>query len=265
VDGTLRSGSEGEEVLRASVETGGSRLQRVKGTAGGSPLGPRLDLLVGRARAAGGRGPSVRSPRGVGLLPIAPGPAGDMNWSFGLLSPPSRLMFAALSVCEGGFGLELAETLGGALGLADGEVAAAIADLWDQSLIGTEGSVPGRARYCMLALIGDSSARRLDADGTRAMVARAGVSPRLTGTSGSACPTRSSRSWSYASESKSGDGPLRRSPCWGTATIRCAVSHWRWRPTWHWSKPSTNPAGGLRWAEELFLLGQRWGSASLVR
>jgi hypothetical protein len=82
-------------------------------------------------------------------------------------------MFAALSVCEGGFGLELAEALGAAVGLDDGEVADAIADLWDQSLIGTEGSVPGRARYRMLALISDYSSWRLDDDGNRAKVAEA--------------------------------------------------------------------------------------------
>jgi hypothetical protein len=82
-------------------------------------------------------------------------------------------MFAALSVCEGGFGLELAEALGAALGLGDGEVADAIADLWDQSLIGTEGSEPGRARYRMLALISDYSSRQLDLDGNRAKVAEA--------------------------------------------------------------------------------------------
>ena len=80
-----------------------------------------------------------------------------LDWSFGLLAPISRRMLAALSVCEGGFGLELAETLGGAIGLSDGEVARAVADLWDQSLISTEGSVPGKARYRMLALIREYS------------------------------------------------------------------------------------------------------------
>ena len=52
-------------------------------------------------------------------------------------------------------------------------MANAIADLWDQSLIGTEGSVPGRARYRMLALISDYSSRQLDVDGNRAKVAGA--------------------------------------------------------------------------------------------
>jgi len=121
----------------------------------------------------------VRLSRSFDLLEAADGSGrrqalrATIDWSFGLLSPSSRQMFAALSVCEGGFGLELAEALGAALGLHEGEVADAIADLWDQSLIGTEASEPGRARYRMLALISDYSSRQLDVDGNRAKVAEA--------------------------------------------------------------------------------------------
>jgi hypothetical protein len=82
-------------------------------------------------------------------------------------------MFAALSVCEGGFGLDLAEALGRAIGLSDKDVARAVADLWDQSLISTEGSVPGRARYQMLALIREFSSTQLDLDANRPAVALA--------------------------------------------------------------------------------------------
>jgi predicted ATPase/DNA-binding SARP family transcriptional activator len=180
--------------------------------AGSQAKGPRVALLVDRARAAGAlvdeEDPSlskvvdrldglplaielaarrltamtpteleVRLSRSFDLLEGADGSRqrralrATIDWSFGLLAPPSRQMFAALSVCEGGFGLELAEALGAALGLGDGEVANAIADLWDQSLISTEGSVPGRARYRMLALLRDYSSRQLEADGNRARVA----------------------------------------------------------------------------------------------
>jgi predicted ATPase/DNA-binding SARP family transcriptional activator/class 3 adenylate cyclase len=96
-----------------------------------------------------------------------------LDWSFGLLAPGSRRMMAALSVCEGGFGLELAEALGGAVGLSDNDVARAVADLWDQSLISTEGSVPGKARYRMLALIKEYSSIQLDLDGNRPPTVRA--------------------------------------------------------------------------------------------
>ena len=81
-------------------------------------------------------------------------------------------MLAALSVCEGGFGLELAEALGGAIGLSDSDVARAVADLWDQSLLSTEGSVP-ESPYRMLALIREYSSSQLDLDGNRPAAARA--------------------------------------------------------------------------------------------
>jgi predicted ATPase/DNA-binding SARP family transcriptional activator/class 3 adenylate cyclase len=183
-------------------------------SAGSQTQGPRVALLVDRARAAGAsvdaQDPAllkvvdrldglplaielaarrltamtpteleIRLSRSFDLLEAADGSRprralrATIDWSFGLLSPTSRQMFAALSVCEGGFGLELAEALGVVLGLDDSEVANAIADLWDQSLIGTEGSVPGRARYRMLALISDYSSRQLEADGKRAKVAEA--------------------------------------------------------------------------------------------
>ncbi len=143
----------------------------------GLPLA--IELAARRLTAMTPTELEVRLSRSFDLLEAADGSRqsqalrATIDWSFGLLSATSRQMFAALSVCEGGFGLELAEALGAELGLDDGEVANAIADLWDQSLIGTEGSVPGRARYRMLALISDYSSRQLDVDGNRAKVAGA--------------------------------------------------------------------------------------------
>jgi predicted ATPase/DNA-binding SARP family transcriptional activator len=201
-------GLPGEHVMRVHP------LARLSRAVGSSDQGPRVALLLDRARAAGAlvdvQDPSLpvivdrldglplaielaarrltamtpaeleaRLSRSFDLLEAADRSGqrqalrATIDWSFGLLSSRSRRMFAALSVCEGGFGLELAEALGAAVGLDDGEVADAIADLWDQSLIGTEGSVPGRARYRMLALISDYSSRRLDDDGNRAKVAEA--------------------------------------------------------------------------------------------
>jgi predicted ATPase/DNA-binding SARP family transcriptional activator len=198
----------GEHVMRVHP------LRRLSETTGTQAQGPRVALLVDRARAAGAlvdvwdpallkivdrldglplaielaaRRLTAMTPtevearlsRSFDLLEATDGSRqrqalrATIDWSFGLLSPPSRQMFAALSVCEGGFGLDLAEALGAALGLDDSQVASAIADLWDQSLIGTEGSVPGRARYRMLALISDYSSTQLDTNGNRAKVADA--------------------------------------------------------------------------------------------
>ena len=201
-------GLPGEHVMRVHP------LRRLSETAGTREQGPRVALLLDRARAAGAlvdvRDPAllkivdrldglplaielaarrltamtpseveVRLSRSFDLLEAADGSRqrqalrATIDWSFGLLSSTSRQIFAALSVCEGGFGLDLAEAVGAALGLDDSQVANAIADLWDQSLIGTEGSVPGRARYRMLALISDYASTQLDLDGTRAKVADA--------------------------------------------------------------------------------------------
>jgi predicted ATPase len=198
----------GEHVMRVHP------LRRLSETVGTQAQGPRVALLLDRARAAGAlvdvRDPAllkivdrldglplaielaarrltamtpteveVRLSRSFDLLEATDGSRqrqalrATIDWSFGLLSPTSRRMFAALSVCETGFGLELAEALGAALGLDDSQVASAVADLWDQSLIGTEGSVPGRARYRMLALISNYSSTQLDVDGDRAKVADA--------------------------------------------------------------------------------------------
>jgi predicted ATPase len=201
-------GLPGEHVMRVHP------LRRLSEVAGTQAHGPRLALLVDRARAAGAlvdasdpallqivdrldglplaielaarrltamtpRELEIRLSRSFDLLEVTDGSRqrqalrATIDWSFGLLSTTSRQMFAALSVCEGGFGLEVAEALGSALGFNEDEVASAVADLWDQSLIGTWGSVPGRARYHMLALLSDYSSTQLDRDGNRATVAAA--------------------------------------------------------------------------------------------
>jgi predicted ATPase/DNA-binding SARP family transcriptional activator len=161
----------------ASVDAHDPALIEIVGRLDGLPLA--IELAARRLTAMTPTELDVRLTRSFDLLEADDGPRqrqalrATIDWSFGLLSPPSRLMFAALSVCERGFGLEAAEALGAAVGLADSEVAKAIADLWDQSLIGTEGSIPGRARYVMLALIRDYASKQLDGDGNRGKVASA--------------------------------------------------------------------------------------------
>jgi len=143
----------------------------------GLPLA--IELAARRLTTMTPRELKVRLDRSFDLLDLAdgsrPGRAlrATIDWSFGLLSPTARRMFAALSVCEGRFGLELAGAIGAALDLTDTEVANAIADLWDQSLIGTDKWVPGRARYWMLAVLRDYASTQLDVDGNRTKVAGA--------------------------------------------------------------------------------------------
>jgi predicted ATPase/class 3 adenylate cyclase len=162
----------------APVETGDPALIEIVDRVDGLPLA--IELAARRLTAMTPPELMVRLNRSFDLLDGADGSPqhrqalrATIDWSFELLVPISRVMFAALSVCEGGFGLDLAEALGRAIGLSDKDVARAVADLWDQSLISTEGSVPGRARYQMLALIREFSSTQLDLDANRPAVALA--------------------------------------------------------------------------------------------
>ena len=93
-----------------------------------------------------------------------------MDWSFALLSPPAQKLFAALSVCSDGWTLEAAEALGESIGLGVVSVPRIVADFWDQSLLTTDHSTPGKARYGMLTTVRSYASRRLDGDGGRSDV-----------------------------------------------------------------------------------------------
>lgn len=90
-----------------------------------------------------------------------------MDWSFALLAPSAQKLFAALSVCSGGWTLEAAEALGESIGLVATEVPRIVADLWDQSLLTTDHSTPGQARYGMLTTVRTYASRKLDIDGMK--------------------------------------------------------------------------------------------------
>jgi len=94
-----------------------------------------------------------------------------MEWSYALLAPPARALYAALSVCSDGWTLEVAEELGESVGLTVTETPRIVADLWDRALITMAPSVPGTARYRMLSTVREHAARKLDVDGTRLAVA----------------------------------------------------------------------------------------------
>jgi hypothetical protein len=104
---------------------------------------------------------------GPGLPPRQRTMDSTMDWSFALLSPSAQKLFAALSVCSGGWTLEAAEALGGSIGLDLAVVPRIVADLWDQSLLTTDHSTPGKARYGMLTTVRSYASRKFDSDGMR--------------------------------------------------------------------------------------------------
>ncbi|MEV4576458.1 BTAD domain-containing putative transcriptional regulator [Nonomuraea jabiensis] len=126
----------------------------------------RLRLLVGGGRNAGGRHTSLRA---------------ALDWSHDLLAERERLVLRRVSVFSGGFDLEAAEHVvptvatapgtggpgaGGAAGegMAVGDVAPALAELVDRSLVTVETSGGGR-RFGMLETVRDYARAKLVAAG----------------------------------------------------------------------------------------------------
>lgn len=87
--------------------------------------------------------------------------SGAVEWSFDLLSATNRAVFCSLSVFEGGWTLEAAERIASAISLTSNEVSRSMAELWDQSLVAIDRTVPGTARYRMLVPVREYAAQRL--------------------------------------------------------------------------------------------------------
>jgi predicted ATPase/class 3 adenylate cyclase len=112
---------------------------------------------------------------------LAPGPEGaparhrtlraTVDWSFQLLGPEARTLFAALSVFRGGWTLDTAERVAPAAGLDEASIAQLMADLVEQSMIRIVLPTEGSARYDMLAAIRVYAADYLAEIGASAAVA----------------------------------------------------------------------------------------------
>ncbi|MEV4899093.1 hypothetical protein AB0K48_58190, partial [Nonomuraea sp. NPDC055795] len=108
----------------------------------------RLRLLVGGARGAGGRHTSLRS---------------ALDWSHDLLEARERAVLRQVSVFSGGFTLEAAEHVAAAR-MPVGDVAPALAELADRSLVTVETGGGGR-RFGLLETVKDYATVRLAAAG----------------------------------------------------------------------------------------------------
>ncbi|MFI9556848.1 AfsR/SARP family transcriptional regulator [Nonomuraea endophytica] len=108
----------------------------------------RLRLLVGGARGAGGRHTSLRA---------------ALDWSHDLLEARERAVLRQVSVFSGGFTLEAAEHVAAAR-MPVGDVAPALAELADRSLVTVETGGGGR-RFGLLETVKDYATVRLAAAG----------------------------------------------------------------------------------------------------
>jgi non-specific serine/threonine protein kinase len=102
-------------------------------------LGARLDqrfmLLTGGSRVALPRQQTLRA---------------TIEWSYQLLSPDQRELFARLAVFPGDWNLAAAEAVGAGEGIESGQVLALLLQLVDKSLVIAEENPDGSERYAML-------------------------------------------------------------------------------------------------------------------
>ena len=113
-------------------------------------LDDALGLLTRGSRLAPARQQTVRA---------------TLDWSYGLLTPPERRLFARLAVFAGGWTLEAAEAVAGTDGLAPRAVLPVLGRLVDQSLVVVEPAPGGPARYRLLEALRQYGLERLAAGG----------------------------------------------------------------------------------------------------
>lgn len=119
-----------------------------------SRLDDRFRLLVG-PRTAPDRHRSLRA---------------ALDWSYGLLSAPQRLLFSRMSVFPGSFTLEAAEAICAGKGLEADDVLDALSRLIDRSLAGVEEARDGSVRYRLLETMRQYGREKLQAPGESAVV-----------------------------------------------------------------------------------------------
>ena len=129
----------------AAARVGALSLKQISERLEGS-----LELLTGGARTAPGRQRTLR---------------GTLDWSYGLLSEPERVLFGRLSVFAGGWTLEASEAVGSGENVARGEVLDLLSGLVEKSLVVARGTDEGDVRYRLLEPIRQYALEKLEQSG----------------------------------------------------------------------------------------------------
>ena len=143
--------------LPLAIELAAARVRYLTPTALLKRLSNRLELLTGGARDLPARQQTLRQ---------------AIGWSHDLLSSDERTLFSRLAVFNGGFTLEAAEAVSGAMGPLDLGVLDGIVSLVDKSLIRPATGDQG-PRYSMLETIREFGIERLAASGEEPRARRA--------------------------------------------------------------------------------------------
>ena len=143
--------------LPLAIELAAARVKLLSPQALLARLGRRLSLLTGGARDLPARQQTLR---------------GTLDWSYDLLDPAERALFARLAVFVGGCSLEAAETVCGADGDLSLDVLDDLALLVDKSLLRQVEGPDGEPRFEMLETIREYAAERLETSGDAEEVRR---------------------------------------------------------------------------------------------
>ncbi|MEI6669522.1 MAG: protein kinase [Acidobacteriota bacterium] len=143
--------------LPLAIELAAARVRHLAPSALLSRLSHRLALLTGGPRDLPARQQTLRD---------------AIGWSFDLLSVEERTLFARLAVFSGGFALEAAEAVSGAMGSLAIDVLDGVTSLVDKNLVRPreEGDEP---RYTILETIREFGLERLAAGGEEQRARRA--------------------------------------------------------------------------------------------
>jgi non-specific serine/threonine protein kinase len=143
--------------LPLAIELAAARVKLLSPQALLARLGRRLSLLTGGARDLPARQQTLRS---------------TMDWSYGLLEPAERLLFARLAVFVGGCTLEAVEAVANADHDLSLDVLDGLALLVDKSLLRQAEGPEGEPRFGMLETIREYAVERFEASDEAAAVRR---------------------------------------------------------------------------------------------
>ena len=133
--------------LPLAIELAAARVRILTPSALLARLDQRMAVLTGGARDLPARQQTLRA---------------TIAWSYDLLDPPERALFARLGVFAGGCSLETAEAICGAAGGLEIELFDGIASLVQKSLLRQEEGPGGEARFTMLQTIQEFARERLN-------------------------------------------------------------------------------------------------------
>jgi predicted ATPase/DNA-binding CsgD family transcriptional regulator len=144
--------------LPLAIELAAARVKLLSPQALLARLGRRLSLLTGGARDLPARQQTLR---------------GTIDWSYELLDPGERVLFARLAVFAGGCSLDAAEAVCNAAGDLPWDVFDGLALLVDKSLLRQSEGPEGEPRFGMLETIREYAVERLEASGEADALRRA--------------------------------------------------------------------------------------------